>query len=246
MINYSKEIGKRLFAIRNEKGLTLKAVADQIGVNCATYFHYEQGDRRISRKKLAKLCKFYGVDEEYFIDFAEVEEALKAVVEVEVEEKDYLTLQAAVDALEGDPVIHIGSQTGFFFVGTKEEYEANIDFVQQDLLATRMEALETNRRKAELYMRKIAEPDDEYHGVKYWDLLSDRAKKLSKVCSYIPKLEEYLDTFVAIRKREVVEQYDRIQNDGVVIIVKGKEFGGVYDYEEYKAGIAEEDMEGED
>lgn len=229
-------IGNRLCEIRKEKGLTLKRVAKELGIYHTTLHHYEKGERQIPQCKLEQLCELYGVDKE---------DLMKKEV-VEAKEKDYLSLQKAVDALEGNPVIHIGSKTGFFFIGTKEEYEANIDFVQQDLQATRMEHLSEYLRQLDLYKGKIIHPDGDPGTEKYWQLLSDRAKRLSWIAQYIQKLENYLNTFVAIRKREVVEQYDRIQKDGVVIIVEGKENGEYWSYDEYKEGIAAEDLEGEE
>lgn len=221
--------GVKLYELRQEKGLSLKEAAGGIGVVTSTLHNWESGKKPISRSYLSRVCKFYNVDMDYF----------------EKKEKVIQTLQEVVDALEGDPVIYIGSMSGFFFIGTKEEYEANIEFVQQDLLATKIAYLEKNRRQFEFVKGKIMNPDGVAGTANYWEMLSDRAERMSKLCRYIPLLEDYMDTFVALRKREVIEHYPRLQKDGIVIVVKGKERGLFSDYEEYKKGIALGDLEGE-
>ena len=59
------ELSEKLKNLREEKGLTKKAVAEQTGVSLAAYSSYEDG-RRLPRKgNLAKLAAFYGCEDEY-------------------------------------------------------------------------------------------------------------------------------------------------------------------------------------
>lgn len=160
--------------------------------------------------------------------------------------KEKMTLQEVMETIADDVVVHIGAKTAFFFIGTKAEYEANIDLVQQDLQARTMISLEESRNRADFFKEKILNPDEEAGSDKYWKLLADRAYKLSKLYRAIPKLEDYLDTFVAVREREVLDQYDRLLGDGIVIVVDGKENGRYWLYEEYQKGVSEDDLEGED
>lgn len=60
-------MGDKLRQLRQEKGLTLKNVAEQLGINLMTYAHYEHGDREPSIEMLKRLCDFYDVSADYLI-----------------------------------------------------------------------------------------------------------------------------------------------------------------------------------
>ena len=60
-------MGERLKALRAERGLTLKEVAQALEIHLMTYAHYEHGDREPSIETLKKLCDFYDVSADYLI-----------------------------------------------------------------------------------------------------------------------------------------------------------------------------------
>lgn len=60
-------MGEKLRSLRSERGLTLKEVSLELGINLMTYAHYEHGDREPSIEMLKKLCIFYDVSADYLI-----------------------------------------------------------------------------------------------------------------------------------------------------------------------------------
>lgn len=62
-----EETGKRLKKLRKSNGLTLKDVANRIGVSSMTLSRYESNSRKVKINTLQKILKIYGVDYEDFI-----------------------------------------------------------------------------------------------------------------------------------------------------------------------------------
>lgn len=58
-------IGERLRRVRNEKGLSQKEVAEELGISKPIVSQYESGQRTPSVSKLIKLSKFYKVSLDY-------------------------------------------------------------------------------------------------------------------------------------------------------------------------------------
>lgn len=61
-MDINKLIGERLQAMRNDKGYSLRYVAERVGLSNVTISHYETGRNGIDLKNLKKLCVLYGVD----------------------------------------------------------------------------------------------------------------------------------------------------------------------------------------
>lgn len=59
---------KRLKEMREGLGLTQQAVADQVGLERASYVRYEQGSRNPPLDKLIKLANFYCVSLDYLVE----------------------------------------------------------------------------------------------------------------------------------------------------------------------------------
>lgn len=60
-------MNERLKQIRIEKGLTIKAVAEMLGITFSAYAHYEQGIREPSISVLKKICDIFDVSADYLI-----------------------------------------------------------------------------------------------------------------------------------------------------------------------------------
>lgn len=58
---------ERIKELRLSRGLTLKNVADVVGMSLMAYAHYEHGDRQPSIETISKLCDFYDVTADYLI-----------------------------------------------------------------------------------------------------------------------------------------------------------------------------------
>lgn len=61
------EFGKLIKELRIAKGLTIKQVADAIGVNVRAYNYYEQSAREPSLETLRQICDFFDVSADYLI-----------------------------------------------------------------------------------------------------------------------------------------------------------------------------------
>ncbi len=69
------ELSERLSALRKEKGLTLRELAEQVGITAAALSTYEKGQKEPSLGYAKKLAQYYGVSLDYLCG----EEAVKSV-----------------------------------------------------------------------------------------------------------------------------------------------------------------------
>ena len=60
-------LGERLKELREERGLTQRELATQLGINSVTYLHYEKEQREPPLALLADFAKFYGVSVDYLL-----------------------------------------------------------------------------------------------------------------------------------------------------------------------------------
>ena len=60
-------MNKRLKQIRIEQGLTIRVVAETLGITVSAYAHYEQGIREPSLEILKKICDLFDVSADYLI-----------------------------------------------------------------------------------------------------------------------------------------------------------------------------------
>lgn len=58
---------QRIKELRIAQGLTLRDVANRMGVSLMAYAHYEYGDNQPSIETLAKLCDIFDVSSDYLI-----------------------------------------------------------------------------------------------------------------------------------------------------------------------------------
>lgn len=64
-------MGERLKQLRIAKGLTLKQVADYLGLTVKGYNFYELDQREPSISTLKKLCLFFDVSADYLIGLSD-------------------------------------------------------------------------------------------------------------------------------------------------------------------------------
>ena len=65
---YTKELGKRLAKIRQEKQLSQEYVADRLNLTRSGICRYENGDREIKMTEFFKLCDIYQTDAYALLD----------------------------------------------------------------------------------------------------------------------------------------------------------------------------------
>lgn len=59
------EMSDRLSALRKEKGITLRELAEQVGITAAALSNYEKGQKEPSLSYVKKLAQYYGVSLDY-------------------------------------------------------------------------------------------------------------------------------------------------------------------------------------
>lgn len=61
------EIGERLQAFRNKKGLSQSAIAQSLGVSMRTYQNYERGERSITKEFICAFCENFNVSADWLL-----------------------------------------------------------------------------------------------------------------------------------------------------------------------------------
>ena len=141
-------------------------------------------------------------------------------------------LHDTIKYMPDDAILHIGSRTGFLFVGDKAHYYRDIKKVNADMIKSQEAIAETAKRKMYCEIRKLIVP-----GIKNTDV----KKCIGKMRVYYDTetaSRKYISDFVPLGRRKIIEIYPRLQGDGIVIIVEGAESGKYWDLKEYKKGEA--------
>lgn len=152
------------------------------------------------------------------------------------------TLDEVVSMFDDGDILHIGSKVAFFFVGTKAEYESDIDGISksyEEQLQTRLKTAEDEISSTAEKLKNLKIGDDE-KTIEYAERVQNIAKRYKYLFSYIPKVKKDIKEFTPLRTRKLKERYKRI-NEGYAIIVDGKESGKYWDLSEYKSKGGEED-----
>ena len=152
------------------------------------------------------------------------------------------TLDEVVSMFGEQDILHIGSQSNFFFVGTKTEYESDIDGISksyEEQLQTRLKTAEDEISSTAEKLKNLKIGEDE-KTIEYAERVQNIAKRYKYLFSYIPKVKKDIKEFTPLRTRKLKERYKRIK-EGYAIIVDGKESGKYWDLSEYKSKGGEED-----
>lgn len=64
------KIGNRIFALREERGLTQKDLSGEIGISRAALSHYENNRRKPDYETLHKIADYFGVQVDYLMGAA--------------------------------------------------------------------------------------------------------------------------------------------------------------------------------
>ena len=139
-------------------------------------------------------------------------------------------LDFAISLMGEDDILHIGSSTGFIFIGTKEEYHKNVGGISshwkkfyQDIVKSREKSI----------MSTVAEITKLKKDYKYRPALEDKLNRLKILYASKTGAEDILKAFKPIQSRKVLDVYPRIQMDGICIIVEGQEQGKYWDKSEW-------------
>ena len=139
-----------------------------------------------------------------------------------------MALSDVIDKLSDDEVIHIGSDTGFFFVVSKSEYYRDIDQISQDYLQTAHKKLKEHLKRIKNLNEDLRKPVVDFAQIK---TIQGKIRTAVDKAQYN---ESYISSFEPIPDRKVLEIYKRLQGDGICIIVTGDENGKYWSAEEYR------------
>lgn len=139
-----------------------------------------------------------------------------------------MALSDVIDKLPDDEVIHIGSDTGFFFVGSKAEYYRDIAQISQDYLQTAHKKLKEHLKRIKNLNEDLIKPVVDFAQTK---TIQGKIRTAVEKAQYN---ESYISAFEPIPDRKVLEIYKRLQGDGICVIVTGAENGKYWSVEEYR------------
>lgn len=164
--------------------------------------------------------------------------------------------------IEDGKYIHIGSGCGYFFVGTKEEYEQLIDKISEDYrVEIEKKMLECQfelEKRTVVFLPNInyAElPETSVFDIKKYcnalvqlsvsidKRIQGRIKRVKRFHKTYYRCKDELKNWVDLRNREVKETYPRVSNDGTVIIIDGNESGKAWDRQEFLYGSSDDEEE---
>lgn len=146
----------------------------------------------------------------------------------EVVRASEMTLADVIDNLPDDQVIYIGSDTGFFFIGSKAEYYRDIERISQDYLQTAHKKLKEHLKRIKKLNEDLKKPVVDFAQTK---TIQGKIRTAVEKAQYN---ESYISSFEPITDRKVVEIYNRLQGDGICVIVTGAENGKYWSVEEYR------------
>lgn len=144
-------------------------------------------------------------------------------------EKVKMKINEVIQEMDNETVLNIGSGSGWFFIGKKEDYEKNIEKISRSYLNDAKE-------KEKKYRERIREANEVLADIKLtFDELEKMVKKIRRYLPGLKKVEKYIDEFIPIKDRDVESVYDKIKKeDGICIVVKGTENGKYWDREEWE------------
>lgn len=141
-----------------------------------------------------------------------------------------LNLDECVRELSENDILHIGAQTNYFFVGTKTEYEKQIDDISTYYHNFYKRVIEERTKDIYGTVGEIAKLKKDF---KYKQNLSAKIARLINLYNDKENAEKILKEFKPMRSRKVLDVYLRVQKDGICIIVKGAEQGKYWDKSEW-------------
>lgn len=129
-----------------------------------------------------------------------------------------------------DMILSIGSRSGYMFIGTRQDYDREIDAISTEVKT----ALEDKLGEVETTIQSLQAALVAGHTRKGSISPDSVRKKLAEFEEKQRVLAETLAIFKPLREREVIDLYSRINpNDGTCVIVEGGETGEAWFKEEY-------------
>lgn len=171
-----------------------------------------------------------------------------------------ITLKERIENLESGEILHIGSGSGFFFIGSKTKAKKDIPGISNRFIRTARNKLKALSRELEA-MEEQGCPHVEiqlfgYKSKKADLLITQNTKEinsqlktkydvhLNDTRQSFKNTNRYVENFVPVMEREIIEEYPRLSEDGIVVIVKGGEAGAYWYKKEYDSKQVPQEEEG--
>lgn len=136
-----------------------------------------------------------------------------------------MTLDEFVNNYDGETDLCIGSAVSFIFIGSKDEYYDDIDFVNKNFIELYNKQIENRTLTLENAKKELKNNIDP-------NMVKSLKKKVRKYESVLKSAEKHLNSFTNLRCREVKENYIRF--DGTMaVIIEGEEAGKFWFKHEY-------------
>lgn len=144
------------------------------------------------------------------------------------------TLDEAVREMDDNEIIHIGSASGFVYIGTKQQYDQMIDSISDRYHNFFKDAKKRYTRKIKKYSEKLKALDEESETYeKEYRMITECVQRYKR---YLKQVCGVIDRFKPMRERMVKEIYKRISKDGIVITIQGDETGKYWSKDEWDRG----------
>ena len=116
-----------------------------------------------------------------------------------------MKINEVIQEMANEKILNIGSGSGWFFIGKKEDYEKNIEKISRSYLNDAKE-------KEKKYRERIREANEVLADSKLtFDELEKMVKKIRRYFPMLKKVEEKLDEFITIKDSDVKIVYDKIK-----------------------------------
>lgn len=129
-----------------------------------------------------------------------------------------------------DTILSVGSKSGYMFIGTRQDYDREIDAISAEVRTVfkdKLEAIEASIQSLRIAIAAGRARKDTMSP----DMMRKRLAELEKKQQMFI---EAIATFKPLRERKVIDLYPRINpDDGLCVIVEGKEVGEAWCKEEY-------------
>lgn len=147
-----------------------------------------------------------------------------------------MKLREFMEMAEDGVIYHVGSKAGFLFIVTPEEYKAQVkqldDLFKEDVLKKIVDSFETSI--IEPKVKQMYKDESIIQGYIFTSDYDARQREKAKGVRKFYRTLDKLKAFVPYEDREVIEAYDRNEENTAVVRIEGNEEGKFWIRSEYE------------